>query len=187
MGKKLSDADEAELQAMAEKLLRKEEKSKIRLKLLGERIKSGFKGFGHAEFMLVFSAVVILGMCAIPTIFGDHRKGNKSVVVEIQTEYDYKHWANVLMIIHPKDAKRTAEIIAEVDKPHQLIDFHFPFEEFDGRCYLVTRELEQILKDKGIRYKREQYATKELEDLFDDSYKEAKIAHMSKIKPWINW
>src|SRR3989344_8644016 len=92
-----------ELNDMAEKLLRKEEKSKVQ--------KSKMR-IGPIEVLCILTMISTVASIAIPAIHRHYREADKISVVS-GADYNYKHWANVLVLIHPQYAKRSAEIIAE--------------------------------------------------------------------------
>lgn len=185
-----------ELNEMADEVEKKREAA-MKPKL---NVKRFFSGFGWAEVVMSLAMVGMLGVVIGPTIYCYKTKANKPLVSQHQViieehpevkgiihsqEYKDKHWANVLILIHPRDAKRAAEIIAEADKPNELLKTS-PFEDYEARSYSVTRELEELLRKKNVRYQRKEYENEEkLNNMLERSG--AHIRLYVTATPFINW
>lgn len=184
-----------ELDEMAEKLLNKKDAktrkkdAKTRLKVSAKRF---FSGLGFANALIAFAIIGIVAAVIILPISKHYcSKAKQSVAVsqvdtqEVNYSYNEKHWANVLILIHTRDVKRAAEIIKEADKPHQLLDTDI-YNVYKNRAYMVTRELEELLKSQGVRYQRKEYdRVEEMNPLFHSVG--AHIELYVETTPWINW
>ncbi len=105
-----------------------------------------------------------------------------------EQDFKYCHWMNVLVIMVPSVAKRAERIMDKADKPHmgQSVE---PYEGCDIKhtcVFMVMRELEDILKDKGIRYQRKEF--KDNKEILE--FKKNLLVNVNAIRdtePFVNW